>query len=62
MYFPDEFHVYRSPSGEQVFIVWLVPIRAAEASFVRAQGHDAFEDMLENVDPDLLDLSCESIV
>ena len=62
IYFPDEFHVYESSSGEQVYLVWLVPITAAEASFVREQGHEAFEDILEKVDPDLLDLSRESCV
>lgn len=62
VYFSDDFHVHQSSSGEQVFIVWLVPITAAEASFVREQGHEAFEDMLEKLDPDLLDLSRASIV
>ena len=29
-----------------VVVLWLLPITAAEARFVRAQGYDAFEEIM----------------
>lgn len=62
VYFPDAFHVFSSESHEDVFLIWLVPITRKEVEFVHAYGSEEFEAMLENVDPDLLDLSRESVV
>lgn len=36
--------------------VWLIPLQEREAAFVRCEGWEAFEDMLEKADPDLFDL------
>lgn len=45
-----------------VTIVWLVPISAGEAAFVRDRGWDSFEDMLVERDPDLRDWFRPSLV
>lgn len=37
-------------------LVWVVPLHAAEAIFVRKHGWEAFEDRLEAADPNLSDL------
>ena len=42
--------------------IWLVPITSNEARFIRENGWPAFESLLEEADPDLLDLSRPSIV
>lgn len=57
----DEFHAFKPSAGEPVIFVWLVPITATEAAYVRSHGWDAFEDRLVEQDPDLLDLQRESI-
>ncbi len=61
VYLPDSFHVCRS-TPEPVVFAWMVPITDAEAAFARTRGRDAFESVLESVDPDLLDTSRRSIV
>jgi hypothetical protein len=43
-------------------VAWMVPIHSAEANFVVEHGWDAFEELTETRDPDLLDLSRPSIV
>lgn len=60
-YFPESFQVCRE-TPEPVVFAWLVPITETEATFVRAQGREAFEHALELADPDLLDLRRASIV
>lgn len=54
-YWPEGFERY---DGMQppVLIIWLVPITASEAAFVRERGIDAFEELVEKHEPDLLDL------
>ena len=37
--------------------IWLVPITPAEAAFVGQRGWQAFEDLLDEKEPDLLDLT-----
>jgi hypothetical protein len=54
-YFPDQLGDCRTTSGETHFM-WLVPIAAAEAAFIRMHGWQRFEDLLVEQDPDLLDL------
>jgi hypothetical protein len=55
-YFPDGFSkdTHTSPSTH---FMWMIPITAAEASFVARGGWSAFEDELVKQDPDLLDLN-----
>ncbi|MCC6743676.1 MAG: O-acetyl-ADP-ribose deacetylase [Acidobacteria bacterium] len=38
-------------------IVWLVPVTYAEAKFVEKRGWEAFEELLEKMDPDLVDFA-----
>ncbi|MGE0398268.1 MAG: suppressor of fused domain protein [Kofleriaceae bacterium] len=61
VYLPDSFHVCRS-TPEPVVFGWMVPITDAEAVFARTRGRDAFESLLESVDPDLLHTSRASMV
>lgn len=61
VYFPDEFAVMRDVRPP-VVIVWLVPISRSEAAFVRDRGWDAFEDLLLERDPNLLDWGRPSLV
>jgi Suppressor of fused protein (SUFU) len=61
VYLPDSFHVCRRTPDPVVF-AWMVPITDAEAEYARRQGREAFEAALESADPDLLDISRESIL
>ncbi len=59
VYFPESFWEYAPEGGEPgvrpgVAMVWLAPITASEADFVRAAGWERFEDALVEHDPDLL--------
>ncbi|WP_431279185.1 suppressor of fused domain protein [Leifsonia poae] len=42
-------------ADERILFPWLMPITAAEAEFVRLNGSDAFEEMLEASDVDMRD-------
>jgi len=55
VYLPDDFAVYKG-EGEQVAVVWLVPISAREARYVKTRGWNEFEDLLVENDPDLTDV------
>jgi hypothetical protein len=55
VYFPVEFHTY-TISHPQISVIWVVPITAAEANYVKRFGWSSFEDQLSGQDPDLLDL------
>lgn len=61
VYFADEFAT-ATESGEQVVIAWLVPISVQEANFVGQHGWSAWEDLLVEVDPDLTDISRDSLL
>jgi hypothetical protein len=62
MYFDERLHVFEEEGVEPTVFVWLVPIWRQEAEFVRAHGHEQFEDLLEAKDPDLLDVKRASLV
>lgn len=62
VYFPDEFASCMIKGTGTVIFIWLIPITDKEADFVNRSGWDAFEDLLEKEDPDLLDLFRSSIV
>jgi Suppressor of fused protein (SUFU) len=53
--FPSEFATYREEDRD-VVMVWLIPIHAVEAEFVRQRGWSQFEDELRKADPDLIDI------
>ena len=59
--YPDGLSTLRD-SEPACVIVWLVPIHRAEAAFVDASGWDAFEDVLEEANPDLFDLSRKGVI
>ncbi len=61
VYFPEEFAKCMTRSGP-VFLAWLVPITADETELIQTKGWSAFEDELEKVNPDLIDLDRVSIV
>lgn len=42
--------------------IWLIPITRREARFVRERGWQAFEDLIDEADPDLLNLMRPSLV
>jgi hypothetical protein len=54
-YWDDEFS-YFDGVDPPVYVVWLIPITRSEAEYVRRQGIGAFESLIEEQDPDLLDL------
>ncbi|MDP5228743.1 MULTISPECIES: suppressor of fused domain protein [Arthrobacter] len=54
VYFPDEFATFTDDDGD-VVVAWLVPISTGEADFVWHHGWGAFEDLLLEQDPDLVD-------
>jgi hypothetical protein len=43
-------------------LVWLLPLHGVEAEFVKRNGWNEFEEMLEAKDIDLLDLNRKSIL
>lgn len=62
VYFDEEFHVFKQSSEKEIIMVWLVPITKSEAAYVTEFGWKQFEELLEQVDPDLTDFHRESIV
>ena len=63
VYFPDSFHEYEVGDGEAPIVqVWMIPITDLEAEFVLKNGWSRFEDLLEEIDPDLIDFTRESII
>lgn len=57
IYLPDSFQSFQDDSDRSVVIAWLVPIMDSEARFVATQGWEAFEELLEQRDPNLVDFS-----
>lgn len=45
-----------------VDFMWLIPITPAEFAFIQTNGPQAFDDLLTQKDPDLLDLGREAVV
>ena len=55
-YFGPGFEVYRPPGEERrIVVLWLVPITAAEARFVRVQGAEAFEQLMQRNEANVVD-------
>ncbi len=52
---------YKETSPPTV-LVWLIPLYAEEADYVGTHGWNAFEDLLESKDPDLLDFTRHPVV
>lgn len=62
VYFSDTFQVYKDDLLGPIVMTWLVPVTSREAEFVRKNGWEKFEDILEEVDPNLIDMSRASIL
>ncbi|PZG00165.1 suppressor of fused domain protein [Micromonospora deserti] len=61
VYYDDDFKSVVVESGDEVAIVWLIPITSGEAAFVSEQGWEKFEQELVKHDPDLMDLNRAAI-
>lgn len=59
--FDDEFATFDGTSPSTV-LVWLIPIFENEAKYVQEHSWEAFEDILEQQDPDLWDLNRGAVV
>jgi hypothetical protein len=62
VYFPDSFHIFHDDGDVPIVQAWLIPITFKEAKFVMENGWSKFEDILEEVDPDLIDFKRTSII
>lgn len=62
VYFPDKFHTFAIDKKSSIVMTWLIPITSEEARFINFNGWDKFEDILEEIDPDLVDFYRESII
>jgi Suppressor of fused protein (SUFU) len=61
MIYEETFSVYDGIKPPVVF-VWLIPIHEEEANYIRFNGWDKFEKLLEKKDPELWDLARASII
>lgn len=61
VYFPASLGIFDGSVPPTIF-VWLVPIFKEEAQFMSKHGWDAFEDKLEEHDPDLMNLKREKFI
>lgn len=61
VYFPEEIYKYAEVSPPVVY-AWAIPVTRKEMIFIEENGHEAFSELLEATDPDLLDLHRESVV
>jgi hypothetical protein len=60
IYFPDELNVFDETEPNVIF-VWAIPVSAAEMSYLEQNGPDAFSELLEKQDPDLIDIYRPSV-
>lgn len=59
--YPPEFTRFRD-GGQDISILWLVPIHANEAAYVRRRGMERLEDRFEQYDVNLLDPRRSSVM
>ncbi|MCQ4298070.1 suppressor of fused domain protein [Pseudomonas stutzeri] len=57
----DHFATYHGSVPATVF-VWMIPVCRSEANYIEVNGWSAFEDLLEDQDPDLFLLERDPIV
>jgi hypothetical protein len=55
VYFDDDFASCVVEDGREAAIVWLVPIHPSESEFIEQRGWQAFEELVQDQDPDLFD-------
>lgn len=56
VFFDDDFYIYEG-SLLPTALVWLIPLLSYECDFVKQNGWNSFEDMLESKDPYFFDLN-----
>jgi hypothetical protein len=61
VFFDDGFRTYTDSSPSTV-VVWVIPIHKSEARYIEVNGWEAFEDLLEQSDPDLCSLSRQPVI
>jgi Suppressor of fused protein (SUFU) len=61
VFFDDEFSTYDASSPSTV-MVWVVPIYQSEVDYIEANGWESFEDLLEEMDPDLCSLDRDPMI
>jgi len=59
--FPDQFAILRDGEVPVLFAL-LIPIVSSEAAFIRRQGWEQFEEMLEAPKQDIFDLSRDALI
>jgi hypothetical protein len=61
---PDEFRVYDPPDRprESVAFLWMIPVTPSEADFVKTNGGEKFEEILEAENADMVDLGRDAFV
>lgn len=52
--YPPEFGTFQD-AGQEISILWLVPVYANEAAYARRRGQESLEDRFESKDVNLLD-------
>ncbi|WP_026689681.1 suppressor of fused domain protein [Alteribacter aurantiacus] len=57
VYYPSQFEVYEINEKVCIQLRWLVPITVDEATFIEEKGWGHFEDLLEESEPDLIDIN-----
>lgn len=62
IYYDAEFSSVELEDASRVIVIWLLPIGAAEAAYVRQYGWRDFEGLLLGKDPDVLDLTRPQIL
>lgn len=61
VYFPEAMMHCTEVDPPAVF-VWLIPLGKKEIGFIEVNGHKAFSQLLEQLDPDLLDWKRQEII
>ena len=62
IFYPDSFSTYVSAQGQKVHLLWLIPITAREAEYIRSWGKKTFEDKLRQFRPDISDFSRQGML
>lgn len=62
VYFEDSFGQFDLDENISYIQSWVFPITKKEAIYIKQNGWDRFEDMLEGINPDLIDFTRASII
>jgi hypothetical protein len=62
MIFDEGLAVYYGSEPPPTVFVWIIPIHEEEANYIRGNGWDKFEDVLERKNPELWDLTRVSVI